>query len=138
MTQLAEQIKQAISALAYADIGERATRREKYAILSRKPASPSIAPPPPSRKRVHAKSYSRPLATTALFGIGSIVLYVLLILNSDLFIEWAQRTKDGEKGLFLVPILAAFLFSFVHGAFTGHFWESIGLRAAGDGGGMKR
>jgi hypothetical protein len=30
----------------------------------------------------------------------------------------------------LVPILIAFVMSFAHGAFTGLFWDSMGLKAA--------
>lgn len=35
------------------------------------------------------------------------------------------------NGLFvLLPILVAFIISYVHGAFTGMFWDSLGLKAA--------
>ena len=37
---------------------------------------------------------------------------------------------EGNGWLVLVPILIAFAISFFHGAFTGHFWDAIGLRAA--------
>ena len=71
-----------------------------------------------------------PIATTVLFGGVSIALYALLLLNSDWLVQLAQRTKD-EKSLFLIPIIVAFVFSYIHGVFTGYFWESIGLRASG-------
>jgi hypothetical protein len=29
-----------------------------------------------------------------------------------------------------VPIIAAFVVSYVHGAFTGMFWDTLGLKAA--------
>jgi phosphate/sulfate permease len=29
----------------------------------------------------------------------------------------------------VLPVLAAFVFSFAHGAFTGYFWEVLGIRA---------
>lgn len=74
--------------------------------------------------------HKKPIAATLLYGIASIVLYTLLIMNSDLFVDWAQRTKGGEKALFLIPVVVAFVFSYFHGAFTGYFWESLGLRAA--------
>jgi uncharacterized RDD family membrane protein YckC len=74
--------------------------------------------------------HKKPIAATLLYGIASIVLYTLLIMNSDLFVDWAQRTKNGEKSLFLIPVVVAFVFSYFHGAFTGHFWESLGMRAA--------
>jgi hypothetical protein len=28
-----------------------------------------------------------------------------------------------------VPVAMAFLFSLVHGAFTGHFWDVLGIKA---------
>jgi hypothetical protein len=77
-----------------------------------------------------SQSHRKPIAATLLFGLASVVLYALLLLNSDLFVEWAQRTKEGEKSLFLIPIVVAFIFSYFHGTFTGHFWETMGLRAA--------
>ena len=75
-------------------------------------------------------STNKPIAATLLFGIASIVLYTLLLMNSDLFVDWAERTIKGEKSLFLIPIVVAFVFSYFHGAFTGYFWETLGLRAA--------
>lgn len=75
----------------------------------------------------------RPLIPTLLFGAASIALYVLLFVYSDQFVEWAQRTQSGEKLLFIIPVVVAFVFSYFHGAFTGYFWESIGLRAAKTG-----
>lgn len=74
----------------------------------------------------------KPIAATLLYGLASLVLYTLLLTNSDLFVEWAVQTKD-NKALFLIPVLVAFVFSYFHGAFTGHFWESLGLRAAKSG-----
>jgi hypothetical protein len=73
---------------------------------------------------------SKVLASALLFGVASAILYALLLGYSDLFVEWAQRTHQGEKSLFLIPIAVAFVFSWVHGNFTGHFWESLGLKAA--------
>lgn len=75
-------------------------------------------------------SKKKPIAATLLYGIASVVLYAFLLTNSDLFVDWAQRTKEGEKVLFLIPVAVAFVFSFFHGAFTGYFWETLGLKAA--------
>ena len=75
-------------------------------------------------------SHKKPIAATLLYGIASLVLYTLLLLNSDLFVDWAERTIKGEKSLFLIPVVVAFVFSYFHGHFTGHFWETLGLRAA--------
>lgn len=70
------------------------------------------------------------MTSTILFGAASIALYIVLLTHSDLLIELAQRTKNGEKWLFFVPITVAFVFSYIHGTFTGQFWERIGLRAS--------
>lgn len=64
------------------------------------------------------------------YGLASAALYAALFAHADQFTDWARRTRAGEKALFLVPIAVAFVFSWVHGAFTGHFWEALGLRAA--------
>jgi hypothetical protein len=74
--------------------------------------------------------HTRPIAATILFGTISIVLYIALLTYSDLLVDLAYRTRSGDKTLFFVPIIIAFVFSFVHGNFTGNFWESMGLRAA--------
>jgi hypothetical protein len=65
-----------------------------------------------------------------LWGAASAVLYALLFVYADDAIELARRTHEGEKRWFLVPILVAFLFSLVHGAFTGYFWDAIGFKPA--------
>jgi len=64
------------------------------------------------------------------YGIASIALYVLLFVYADETVELARRTREGEQILFLVPIVIAFAFSVVHGAFTGHFWTAVGLKPA--------
>ena len=74
----------------------------------------------------HAK---RPVTATLLYGVASLLLYALLFAYADQFVTWAEQTKE-HKSLFLIPVVVAFVFSYFHGAFTGHFWESLGLRAA--------
>jgi hypothetical protein len=58
-------------------------------------------------------------------GIASLVLYALLFGNEQMVIE---LTRQG-KWTFIVPIAIAFVFSFVHGAFTGQFWDVLGVKA---------
>lgn len=70
------------------------------------------------------------LPRAVLFGVASVVLYVLMFTYSDDLIEMAHRTRQGEKVYFVVPIIIAFVFSYVHGAFTGHFWDVLGLKPA--------
>lgn len=64
------------------------------------------------------------MRTLALGGF-SLVLYVLLFMNETDVLELSMTPGWG----FLVPIAIAFLFSFVHGAFTGGFWDMLGLKA---------
>ena len=58
-------------------------------------------------------------------GLVSLVLYVLLFTNADAILMLSLQKGWG----FVVPIAIAFLFSFVHGAFTGGFWDMMGLKA---------
>jgi hypothetical protein len=71
------------------------------------------------------------LLKAVLYGAASVALYVLLYCYADETVELARRTHEGEKIWFLAPIVIAFVFSYVHGAFTGHFWDAIGLGPAG-------
>jgi len=71
----------------------------------------------------------RALAVTLVLGIASAALYFLLYLFSDTLPGLAAATRQGEKLYALVPLVIAMVFSFVHGAFTGHFWDLLGLRA---------
>lgn len=76
-----------------------------------------------------AKPLSPALRMTVLFGIGSIVLYAMLYrFNYDIR-HLAEMTNQGDKSYFLIPIGIAFVFSFIHGSFTGRFWDVLGLKA---------
>ena len=70
------------------------------------------------------------LVKAVVYGAASLALYALLFLYADETVELARRTREGEKIWLLVPIVIAFAFSLVHGAFTGSFWDAIGLRPA--------
>jgi hypothetical protein len=70
------------------------------------------------------------LVKAVLYGAASVALYVLLYLHAEQTVELARRTQEGEKIWFLAPIVIAFVFSYVHGAFTGHFWDAIGIGPA--------
>ncbi len=76
------------------------------------------------------ESGKRPIAKALAYGLASLAVYAALFANADLFLEWARRTRDGERLLALIPVAVAFVISGVHGAFTGYFWEVLGLRAA--------
>lgn len=64
---------------------------------------------------------------TVLLGISSAVLYFLLFYFEDTVLGWSKGFKK-ERWFFIAPIVIAFVFSAVHGAFTGHFWELLGIR----------
>jgi hypothetical protein len=70
------------------------------------------------------------LTKTMLYGVGSAILYYLLFLYADQTIEWATLTREGQKGYFILPIIIAVIFSMVHGAFTGYFWDAMGMKPA--------
>lgn len=64
-------------------------------------------------------------ARTLALGVVSLILYVLLFTYER---EVLQASMGGGWAV-AVPIGIAFLFSFVHGAFTGGFWDMVGLKA---------
>ncbi len=64
-----------------------------------------------------------------LYGGLSLGLYILLFAFNDEIRHMAEATSRGDKTLFFVPIIIALVFSLVHGAFTGYFWEALGLKA---------
>lgn len=72
----------------------------------------------------------RALVLTLILGMATAGLYLLLYLFSEQLLELAAASRqDGHKLYALIPIAIALIFSFVHGAFTGHFWELLGFRA---------
>lgn len=67
----------------------------------------------------------RPVAKMVLMGLISLVIYVLLFQKQELVNTYFTR-----GGVFaFLPIAAAFLFSYIHGSFTGHFWTVMGIEA---------
>lgn len=68
----------------------------------------------------------KPVGKLLVTGLLSTVLYALLFSNQDLVSNTFTR-----GGLYaFLPIGTALIFSFVHGAFTGHFWTVIGVEAS--------
>jgi F0F1-type ATP synthase assembly protein I len=68
----------------------------------------------------------KPYGTTLLLGLVSLVLYSLLLLNQDVVNRYFAL-----GGLYaFLPISTAFLFSFIHGNFTGNFWTVLGVEAS--------
>ena len=64
------------------------------------------------------------LKTVAL-AAGSVGLYALLFANEASVVEF--YTKGGAYAA--LPVVTAFLFSFVHGAFASNFLSVLGLEA---------
>jgi len=68
----------------------------------------------------------KPVGKMLVMGLISIALYTYLLSNQD-------QVNDifGRGGWYaLLPIIVAFVFSFIHGNFTGDFWTVLGIEAA--------
>ena len=75
---------------------------------------------------VNGKTKKKPYGKLLLTGILSFALYALLLTKQGLINDYFSR-----GGLYaFLPIIAAFIFSIVHGSFTGNFWTSLGVEAA--------
>lgn len=70
------------------------------------------------------------LPKALIFGVVNALLYTLIFVYSDQLVNYAKRTQQGEKIWFIVPIIIAFIISYVHGTFTGAFWDTLGLKPA--------
>jgi len=68
----------------------------------------------------------KPYGKMIFMGIISIALYAVLLLKQDIISEYFG--KGGSYAI--LPIATAFLFSFIHGTFTGYFWTVMGIEAA--------
>jgi len=68
------------------------------------------------------------LRMTIALGVMSVVIYGLLYIFSSDLVHLAQLTHQGDHTFFFVPVVIALLFSFVHGAFTSHFWDAMGVK----------
>ncbi|MBF0256286.1 MAG: hypothetical protein HQL47_07465 [Gammaproteobacteria bacterium] len=68
---------------------------------------------------------NRALKKTLIYALLSGGLYYLLYHFEASILE---LSKQG-RWYFIVPLTIAFVFSIVHGNFTGQFWELFGIRA---------
>ena len=59
-------------------------------------------------------------------GIATMLCYGLLFtyLNDKEMLALFMKREN-----WLFPVVTAFIFSVAHGAFTGYFWEALGIRA---------
>lgn len=76
----------------------------------------------------------RLLRTTLALGAIVAVLYGALFYYEEPVMATFTRT-DGAY--WLLPVVTAFVFSLAHGAFTGHFWELLGVRGKPAAGGKR-
>jgi drug/metabolite transporter (DMT)-like permease len=68
----------------------------------------------------------KPIGAMIVMGVISIALYAgLLLKQNDINSTFAQGGWYA-----LLPIITAFVFSYFHGGFTGHFWTVLGIEAA--------
>ncbi len=73
-----------------------------------------------------ASTKKKPVGAMIVMGIISIALYTTLLVKQDLI-----NSTFAKGGLYaLLPIITAFVFSYFHGNFTGHFWSVLGIEAA--------
>jgi hypothetical protein len=70
--------------------------------------------------------HSKPWLGLVVSGIASALCYGVLFTHQKEVMASFTRT-DGWYPL--LPVLTAFVFSFSHGAFTGYFWEVLGVKA---------
>lgn len=74
----------------------------------------------------NSKTKKKPYGKLLIAGILSVALYVLLLTKQGLVNDYFSR-----GGLYaFLPIITAFIFSIVHGSFTGSFWTTLGIEAA--------
>ena len=68
----------------------------------------------------------KPYLLLVASGFVSSALYLLLYLYEQEIMAAFTRTDGWFPAL---PVFAALVFSFAHGAFTGYFWEVLGIKA---------
>lgn len=74
----------------------------------------------------HSSTKKKLVGAMIVMGIISIALYATLLLKQDLV-----NSTFAKGGLYaLLPIITAFVFSYFHGTFTGHFWTVLGVEAS--------
>ncbi len=68
----------------------------------------------------------KPVGKMIITGMIVAALYIILLSQQTFIIS-----TFGKGGVYaFLPIMTAFAFSFVHGAFTGSFWSVLGVEAS--------
>jgi hypothetical protein len=62
---------------------------------------------------------------TVFLGTISAILYFLLYYFSEPILSMSQQ----GGWYFIVPVIIAFVLSFVYGTFVSHFWDVLGVKA---------
>jgi len=75
--------------------------------------------------RLNGVERLKPYLQLIASGIASGSLYLLLYLYEREILAVFTRTDGWYPAL---PVVAAFVFSFAHGAFAACFWEVLGVR----------
>jgi len=75
--------------------------------------------------RLNGVERLKPYPQLIASGIVSGALYLLLYLYEREILTAFTRTDGWYPAL---PVVAAFAFSFAHGAFTAYFWEVLGVK----------
>lgn len=70
-------------------------------------------------------SGGKQLARMSIYGGAALVLYFLLYLFEDSILTFTSR----GGWYFIGPVGLAFVVSYVHGNFTSHFWDILGIKA---------
>lgn len=70
-------------------------------------------------------SSGKQFAKMAIYGVVALTLYSLLYLFEDLILEFTSR----GGWYFIGPVAIAFVISYIHGNFTSHFWDMLGIKA---------
>jgi amino acid permease len=73
----------------------------------------------------YSKKKKKPVGKMLAFGIGSTILYALVLSYQGLITAYFTRGALYAT----LPIASAFAFSFVHGNFTSYFWTVLGIEA---------
>ena len=107
------EFEKSMSAAAFAEAGEHETAKA----MLMEGDSQKKAPQPLKAKK--------PIGKMVIFGAMSLAFYTALLANQ----EWVTETftKGGINTFW--PIGAAFLFSFIHGAFASNFLSVLGIEA---------
>lgn len=60
------------------------------------------------------------------YGAVSVVLYTLTFMNADAIMDLCKK----GHAYAVLPIATVFLFSWIHGTFTGNIWTALGIEGA--------